>query len=101
MPFGQATNTTQLNLHNVYSQLLAETGAIGLLLLGVGFIGAVRPALHRIRKSELACTGTLLVFVVLGAFTRNQLYGGLPETTVLMIGLAFAIAGPLLADSGA
>lgn len=101
MSFGQPANTTPLNLHNLYSQLLAETGLIGLLFLGVGFIGATGPAFHRMRTSELACTGALLVLVVLGAFTRNQLYGGLPETTVLIIGLAFAITGPLLADSGA
>jgi O-antigen ligase len=91
--FGLPASSSQLSLHNLYSQLLAETGLVGLLCFFLGFVGAAGPAFRRARDSEVACAGALLVLLVLGAYTRNQFYGGLPETTILVLALAFAISG--------
>jgi hypothetical protein len=93
MSFGQPVSTTKFSLHTVYSQLLAETGVVGFVLFSLGFVGAAGPAFRHARKSEVACIGALVVLVVLGALTRNELYGGLPETTVMVLGLAFAVRG--------
>jgi O-antigen ligase len=91
--FGEPMSETNFGLHNLYSQLLAETGLVGLLLFATGFAGLAGPAFRGAARSEVPLTGALLVLVVLGGFTRNELYGGLPETTVLVVALAFAARG--------
>jgi O-antigen ligase len=91
--FGLPDNNTELNLHNAYSQMLAETGLVGLALFALAFFGATRSSFRRLSTSEIARAGSLLVIVVLGALTRNELYGGLPETAILVIGLALAVVG--------
>ena len=90
IPFGRPRSVTVFGLHNVYSQLLAETGVVGLVLFVVGLAGFAGATFRRASRSEVALVGSLLVLGVLAGFTNNELYGGLPATTIAVVALAIA-----------
>jgi O-antigen ligase len=93
IPFGRPMSVVVFGLHNVYSQLLAETGLIGLLLFATGFAGFAGATFRGASRSEVAFVGSLLALGVLAGFTNNELYGGLPATTIFAVALAVGARG--------
>jgi O-antigen ligase len=90
-PFANMVTPT-FGTHNVYLQVLAELGLLGLALLVAGLGGLTR---HAWRHTEPSARPALVlpVVAILVGFVDHQLFGGVPDTTLLAFTLGLAAAG--------
>jgi O-antigen ligase len=87
-PFQQLLPNFSFGVHTVYLQLLAELGVTGFVLFFVGVVGLARHAWRRgFQQRALA----LPLVAVLAGFVDHQFSGGVPDTTLFAMALAFTL----------
>jgi O-antigen ligase len=87
-PFQQLNPQFSFGVHTVYLQLLAELGVVGFVLFFVGVAGLTQRAWHGGFEQRALM---LPLVTVLAGFIDHQFSGGVPDTTVFALALAFAL----------
>jgi O-antigen ligase len=86
-PFQQLQPNSSFGVHTVYLQLLAELGVVGFVLFFLGVAGVTRRAWRGGPEQHAL---VLPLVAVLAGFIDHQFSGGVPDTTLFALALAFA-----------
>ena len=90
-PFKEMETPT-FGLHTVYLQVLAELGLLGFFLLLAGLGGLAHNAWRHADRSAQPVLVLPLVAIFVG-FVEHQLFGGVPDATLLAFALGLAAVG--------